>query len=183
MLPRFPPRENSAKRNGANNRAVPQWQKVERIIASIPTCQRPVLLLMTGLWRESHSPEIIQRLQRFDAAFPELAFPVVLYPRDVKLSGLLRKTVGEFHFSSDLQLPGCPDHRAQHPDYAGMRGFVQRIPIRRRAPHFHGDPHDNARALPLFFKLRCVDQPYLPTRVQTKWVIHYDVGPGLSTLN
>ena len=116
-------------------------------------------LMITGFWRESHPPEVIQRFEGFDAGFPKFAVLLVLHPGDAKFGGLLRKTVGEFHFRPDSQHPGCPNHRAQYADDAGMRGFLQRIAIHRGATNFHGDPHDYARALPLIFELRCIDQP------------------------
>jgi hypothetical protein len=115
--------------------------------------------MITRLWRETHSPEVIQRFERFDAGFPEFAVLLVLHPRDAKFGGPLRKTVGEFHFRPDSQHPGCPDHRPKDADDASMRGFLQRIAIHRGATYFHGDPHHYARALPLVFKLRCIDQP------------------------
>jgi hypothetical protein len=110
-------------------------------------------------WRETDSPEVIQRSQTFDASFPESALLLILHPGYAKRGGLLRKAVGKFHFSPDLQHPGCPDHRAEFADYAGMGRFLQRAPIHCNATYFHGDPHHNARALPLFFKLRSIDQP------------------------
>jgi hypothetical protein len=115
--------------------------------------------MITGFWRESHPPEVIQRFERFDAGFPEFAVLLVLHPGDAKFGGLLRKTVGELHFRSDSQSPGRPDHRSQNADDAGMRGFLQRIPIRSGTTYFYRDPHHYARALPLIFELRCIDQP------------------------
>ena len=132
--------------------------------------------MLTQLWRESHSPEFIQRPQRFDARFPEFfAVSVVLYPRDAKLGGLLRKTVGEFQFCSDLQYSGQQNHRPKNPDNAGIRRFFQLNPIQPRATDFHGNPYDNPRAFPSFFKLRCIDQSNLPTELRIKWVTDYDI--------
>jgi hypothetical protein len=68
--------------NAANRCAAPPWQKLGGIIAPIQTGQRQCYIMVIRLWRESHSPEVVQRLQRFDAGFEEFAVLLILYPRD-----------------------------------------------------------------------------------------------------
>src|ERR1700730_14873904 len=105
-------------------------------------------LWLTGLGRESHSPEIVQWLKRFNAGFPQFAVALMLYPGDAKLGGLLRKTVGDFDVRSDLQPRGTPDPRPQTANPPGIRGFLKRSSVGRRTTQFHGNPHHNPRTLP-----------------------------------